>query len=237
MLDTDPRKLRDRPRPVGFDVTDWRGGGAAHDTGFGVIELDRLSGLNRGFLVTIERVGFPPAGGGVKRGRMVVFDPAPPGDAILDGALATVAARRPAKPEQLIAKVRKRLRATLLERLTAAGALRRSTRKVLGIPWRTTWPAGDSSHKRELRARLQDVLVAGATPDGRTAALVSLLVAVKAAPKVVDGDKKAVRARAKDIAAGDWAGAAVKKAINAVNEAQAAIIIGAAAGATVVRSG
>jgi hypothetical protein len=154
---------------------------------------------------------------------------------VLDGALATVAAGRPAKPEQLIAKVRKRLRATLLERLTAAGALRRSTRKVLGIPWRTTWPAGDSSHKRELRARLQDVLVAGATPDGRTAALVSLLVAVKAAPKVVDGDKKAVRARAKDIAAGDWAGAAVKKAINAVNAAQASIIIGAGAAAAVVR--
>ena len=65
----------------------------------------------------------------------------------------------------------------------------------------------------------------------------SLLVAVKAAPKVVGGDKKAVRARAKGIAAGDWAGAAVKKAINAVNEAQAAIIIGAAAGAAVVRSG
>jgi len=39
MVDTDPRKLRDRPRPVGFDVTDWRCG-AAHDTGFGVIELD-----------------------------------------------------------------------------------------------------------------------------------------------------------------------------------------------------
>jgi Golgi phosphoprotein 3 GPP34 len=135
----------------------------------------------------------------------------------------------------LIAKVRKRLRATLLERLTAAGALRRSTRKVLGIPWRTTWPAGDSSHKRELRARLQDVLVAGATPDGRTAALVSLLVAVKAAPKVVDGDKKAVRARAKDIAAGDWAGAAVKKAINAVNATQASVIIGAGAAAAVVR--
>jgi len=115
-------------------------------------------------LVTIERVGFPSAGGGAKRGRMVVVDPTPLGDPVLDGALVTVAAGRPAKPEQLIAKVRKRLRATLLERLTAAGALRRSTRKVLGIPWRTTWPASDSSHKRELRARLQDVLVAGATP-------------------------------------------------------------------------
>jgi hypothetical protein len=154
---------------------------------------------------------------------------------VLDGALAIVAASRPAKPEQFIAKLRKRLRATLLERLTAAGALRRSTRKVLGIPWRTTWPAGDSSHKRELRARLQNVLVAGQTPDGRTAALVSLLVAVSAAPKVVDGDKKAVRARAKDIAAGDWAGAVVKKAIDAVN-ATVVVIITANAGAAAGRS-
>jgi hypothetical protein len=208
-------------------------------TGRFLVDSTRLDNVLAGAvlvdLFTMERVGFPPSGGGVKRGRMVVVDPTPLGDPVLDGALA-VAVGRPAKPEQLIAKVRKRLRATLLERLTTAGALRRSTRKVLGIPWRTTWPAGDSSHKRELRARLQDVLVAGATPDGRTAALVSLLVAVKAAPKVVDGDKKAVRARAKDIAAGDWAGAAVKKAINAVNEAEAAIIIGVGA-AAVVSSG
>ena len=204
-------------------------------TGRFLVDSTRLDNVLGGAvlveLVTIGRVSFPPAGGGVKRGRMVVVDPAPPGDPVLDGALATIAASRPAKPEQLVAKLRKRLRATLLERLTAAGALRRATRKVLGIPWRTTWPAGDSSHKRELHARLQDVLVAGATPDGRTAALVSLLVAVKATPKVVDGDKKAVRARAKDIAAGDWAGAAVKKAIDAVNETAATIIIINAAGA------
>ena len=62
-------------------------------------------------------------------------------------------------------------------------------------------------------------------------------MAVKAAPKVVDGDKKAVRARANDIAAGDWAGAAVKKAISAVNATQASIIIGAGAAAAVVRLG
>jgi hypothetical protein len=41
MLDVGPRKLRDRPRPVGFDVTHRRGGGgAAHDAGFLVGELD-----------------------------------------------------------------------------------------------------------------------------------------------------------------------------------------------------
>jgi hypothetical protein len=182
-------------------------------------------------LVTIERVGFPPAGGGVRRGRMVVVNPTPPGDPVLDRALATVAASRPARPEKLIAKLRRRLRATLLEQLTAAGALRRSTRKVLGILPRTTWVAVDSSRKRELRARLQDVLVAGATPDGRTAALVSLLRAVNAAHKVVDGEKKAVQARAKDIAAGDWAGAAVKKAIDAVNASVVIIITAGAAGA------
>jgi hypothetical protein len=180
-------------------------------------------------LATIERLGFPPEGSGVKRGRMAVVDPTPPDDPVLDRALAAVAASRPAKPEQLIAKLRKRLRATLLDRLTAVGALRRSTRKVMGIVPRTTWPAVDPSHKRGLRARLQDVLVAGVTPDGRTAVLVSLLVAVNATHKVVDGDKKAVRARAKDIAAGDWAGAAVKKAIDAVNASLAIIAAGAAA--------
>jgi hypothetical protein len=73
--------------------------------------------------------------------------------------------------------------------------------------------------------------VAGATPDGRTAALVSLLAAVNAAHKVVDGDKKLIRARAKDIAAGEWAGAAVKKAIDAVNASIAIVIAVTAAAA------
>jgi hypothetical protein len=182
-------------------------------------------------LATIERLGFPPEGSGVKRGRMVVVDPTQPGDPVLDSSLVTVAASRPAKPEQLIAKLRRRLRATLLERLSAAGAVRRSTRRLMGILPRTTWPAVDSSHKRELRARLQDALVAGATPDGRTAALVSLLAAVNAAHKVVDGDKKLIRARAKDIAAGEWAGAAVKKAIDAVNASIAIVIAVTAAAA------
>ena len=39
---------RDRPRPVGFDVTDWLGGGAADGAGFGVVELDRQRGVGHG---------------------------------------------------------------------------------------------------------------------------------------------------------------------------------------------
>jgi hypothetical protein len=197
-------------------------------TGRFLVDSTRLDNVLAGAvlveLVTIERVGFPPAGGGVKRGRMVVVDSTPPGDPVLDGALATVAARRPAKPEQLIAKLRKRLRTTLLERLSAAGALHRSSRKVLGILPRTTWQPVGSSREKELRSRLQDALVADATPDARTAAIVGLLAAVKAAHKVVNGDKKAVKARAKDIAGGDWASAAVKRAIDAVNDSIAVLI-------------
>jgi hypothetical protein len=187
-------------------------------------------------LATTERLGFASEGTRFKRGRMVVVNSAPSGDLVLDRALASVAASRPAKPEQLVAKVRKRLRATLLERLTATGVLRRSTRKVLGVLPRTTWPAVDSSHKRELRDRLQNVLVVGATPDSRTAALVSLLAAVNAAHKLVNGDKKAIRARAKDIAAGDWAGPAVKKAVEAVNASVIVIVIAAGAGGAGVSS-
>jgi hypothetical protein len=119
-------------------------------------------------LATIERVGFVQAGRRGKRGRMVVLDPTPPGDPVLDHALAAIAANRPAKPENLIAELRKRLRSTLLERLRTAGALRRSTRKVMGVFPLTLWPAADAGHKRERRAQLQDVLVAGAAPDPHT---------------------------------------------------------------------
>jgi hypothetical protein len=204
-------------------------------TGRFLVDSTRLDNVLAGAvlveLVAIERVGFGSERGRRRRGRMVVLNPTPPGDAVLDRALATVAASRAAKPEALIAKLRKRLRATLLERLSAAGTLHRSTRKVMGIVPRTTWSAVDSGRTRELRARLQAVLVAGGTPDHRSAALISLLAAVNAAHKVVEGDKKAVRARARDIAAGDWAGAAVKKAIDAVNAGIAVIIVAGAAGA------
>lgn len=205
-------------------------------TGRFVVDSTKLDNVLAGALLlelaTMERVGFPPPGRGVKRGRMIVLDPTPPGDPVLDHALATIAASRPAKPENLIARLRNRLRSTLLERLSTAGAVHRSTRRVLGIVPLTTWPAADSGHKRELRAQLQDVLVAGATPDPRTAALVSLLAAVDAVHKVVDGDKKAVRARAKEIAAGDWAGAAVKEAVKkAVDAVNASLIVIVSAGA------
>jgi hypothetical protein len=62
--------------------------------------------------------------------------------------------------------------------------------------------------------------------------LVSLLVAVDAASKVVPSDdRRAVKRRAREVAGGEWAGGAVRKAIEAVNAAvTAAVVVAASSG-------
>jgi hypothetical protein len=62
--------------------------------------------------------------------------------------------------------------------------------------------------------------VGGHTPTERTVALIALLNATGQLPKVVVGaDKKALKARAKELSEGDWAAKAVKQAIDEVTAA------------------
>jgi hypothetical protein len=64
----------------------------------------------------------------------------------------------------------------------------------------------------------------------RAAALTSLLVAVDAVAKVVPtDDRRALVRRAEVVAEGEWAGAAVKKAVDAVNAALIAAFAAASA--------
>jgi enolase len=75
------------------------------------------------------------------------------------------------------------------------------------------------------------VLVHGPEPTQRTAALASLLSAVDAVPKVVPSDdRRAVKRRAKEIAEGEWAGVAVRKAVEAVNAAVATAVVATTSG-------
>ncbi len=62
----------------------------------------------------------------------------------------------------------------------------------------------------------RQILLRDAEPDERTGCLIALLHAATAVTKVVPGDRARVRARAKEIAQGNWAAAAVKKAIDSV---------------------
>ncbi len=124
------------------------------------------------------------------------------------------------KPEAAIEKLDSEVRAAVFERVIDRGWVRESRRKVLGIFPSKVWPPVDESHERGVRHELSGVLVEGLDPTPRAAALISLLSAVDAAAKVFpDTDRKMIRKRAKEIADGEWAGAAVRKAVDAINSA------------------
>ncbi|NIK57305.1 GOLPH3/VPS74 family protein [Kribbella shirazensis] len=157
-----------------------------------------------------------------KTGRLKVVDGAPTGDAILDERLAYVVDKPGKKPKDQLGKLSKHLRDQLLARLAERGILQADQGKVLGLFPVTRWPARDARHEQEVRTRLSSVLTQGLAPDERTGALIALLSALNAAPKVVTDavDKRALKRRAKEIADSDWAADAVKKA---VAEMQAAV--------------
>jgi len=154
-----------------------------------------------------------------------------PTDPVLVDALALVAGKE-RTAQDLVGRLGKRRREPLLERLASAGVLRKEDTRVLGLLPRRRWPVSDGSHEAEVRRQLGDALVRGATPSARTAALVAVLSAMDLAHKVVDREGlpgRMVKARAKEIADGDWAAKAVKDAITAAQAAVTAAVVGAAA--------
>jgi hypothetical protein len=119
----------------------------------------------------------------------------------------------------------------VLERLAEEGLVRRERSRLVGVLPVTTWTPGDSA--KELRGRVAGVLRDGAQPDQHLALLTSLVHAVKAEHKVVDGARRQLRARAAEVAEGEWAGQAVRKAVQAVQSSvAAAIAVSAAAGSS-----
>lgn len=150
-------------------------------------------------------------------------------DPVLAAALGTVAEKeRPAA--DLVDKLGKGLRDRLGERLAGRGVLRREEDRVLGIFPRTRWPANDQAHEEMVRRDLADALRGELTPTDRTRALVALLSATSLAHRVLDVDglsRGEVKRRARQIAEGDWAAAAVKDAVEAATAAIVVVTAGA----------
>lgn len=168
-----------------------------------------------------------------KKGRVVVGDTAPT-DPVLADAVARLDGRKPMKPTAAIEKLSKNIQDIVVARVVANGWVREERGKVLGLFPTRRWPAVDESHERQVRAELRSVLADGLTPSPRTAALISLLSATKMAPKIfADADKKQITKRAKEIAEGEWAGKAVRQAVDAVNTA---VIVAVAVPAVVASS-
>ncbi len=118
------------------------------------------------------------------------------------------------------------LKQQLLEQMAAEGLLTREEHKVLGLFRSTRWKEADGREETEIRSRVRAVVVEGQEPDERTGALVSLVSALDLAPKLFpDQDKKQVRARAKEVRDGQWAGRAVHDAVLEVTTAIMVVVV------------
>ncbi|KQU61014.1 hypothetical protein ASG84_00190 [Rhodococcus sp. Leaf278] len=157
----------------------------------------------------------------------VVVSGEPPEDELLRRVFDLMAtASRPMKPQKVIEKSQKNLVQELAARLAFRGFVTEKKDKVLGLFPTTTWPARDTSREKVLRDALRSALVDGTTPTPHSAALISLVSAVDLTHKVIaDADKKLVKTRAKEIAEGEWAGEAVRKAVSDVNTAVMAAVM------------
>jgi Golgi phosphoprotein 3 GPP34 len=177
-----------------------------------------LGGANLIELTQRSKVDLSGAEEPGKRGRLIVHDPSPAGDEVLDAALAIVGAREGKKPSAVIKQLGKGLRGTLCQRLVAAGVLRAGQAKVLGVFPARRWPADVSGHEEQVRRSVIEALVQQTEPDPRTAALIALLHALKCEHKIADPrrygiSRRQLRARAETITQGNWAADAVRKAI------------------------
>jgi hypothetical protein len=194
-----------------------------------------LGGAALAELALLGKVDLSSEADAGKPGRLIVRDPSPPGDAVLDAALAIVLAHPGKKPPAVIRPLGKHLGQALHERLTAAGVLRAQQARVLGIFPAHRWPAQDTSHEEHLRQQLAGALTGQTAPDCRTAALVALLHALNCEHKVIDPrqyglSRRQLQARAEQIAKGNWASAAVRQVIQEAIVAVTAATSAAAAG-------
>ncbi|EHR60348.1 GOLPH3/VPS74 family protein [Saccharomonospora cyanea] len=165
-------------------------------------------------LALLERVDVTTEADEGKPGRIVVRDSTPTGRGPLDDALERVFGLAGKKPKDALRPLAKGdLVTRLLDGLAERGILRREDGRVLGLFPTTRWPAEDSRHEENLKAGLRRVLVDGEQPDERMAALIALLATTVEAKHVVGReDARVAQRRAKEIAEGNWAGDALRRA-------------------------
>lgn len=170
---------------------------------------------------------------------VVVIDPSPTGDPLVDDALARIRDdSRARKPGHWVGKFAKGTRQRVLDHLISREILRVEHGTVLWIFPKTTYPAvhgTEPAAEADARQRMRAAVTTTGAVDARTAALCSLVSATDMNRRVfADLDRRQVTARLKEISEGDWASAAVKRAIQDV---QTAVMAGAIAATTAAATG
>jgi hypothetical protein len=166
--------------------------------------------------------------------RVIVLDPTPTGDQLVDQALERIGeAEKSRRPGYWVSKFAKDTRPRVLEKLVSDGVLTTEKDRVLGVFPRTRYPAAqgtESAVETDARMRMRAAVLGDGTVQPRTAALCALVAATDLDRKMfADLDRKRVKARLAEISQGEWAAKAVKATIE---EIQAAILIAIVAATT-----
>jgi hypothetical protein len=168
--------------------------------------------------------------------RLVVTDPTPVGQQQLDDALARMGAdEKRRRPKDWIGRLARDLPEQVLDGLVTAGVLHRESDRVLWIFPRTRYPSPTGTEpevEAQARRRMVAAVATDGPVDGRTAALIGLVRAVGLDRKLfAELPKQHVERRLAEIAAGDWASDATRKAIA---ETQAAVLLATTAGTAAI---
>lgn len=173
--------------------------------------------------------------------KVIVLDPHPTGDPLLDAAAARIAEEpKPRKPGHWVSKFAKDTRPLVLDKLVADGVLITRTDKVLGLFPRKKFPAAygvEPPAEANARQRMWAAVAGSGAVDPRTGALCALVAATDLDRKVfADLDRKQVKARLQEIGEGAWAAQAVKKTIEEIQAAVMVAIVASTTAATAASS-
>jgi hypothetical protein len=137
-------------------------------------------------------------------GYLAVNDPTPIGEPIADAVLARAAEDEPHTPAQWVQRLRHRLRTRVLEDLVARGVVQDVDETQMGVIHVHRFPTADKAYETEIRGRLAAALTSDQAPDERTAALATLLTAIRMEPALRLPPAEAARAhqRLEEIASG-----------------------------------
>jgi hypothetical protein len=193
-----------------------------------------LAGANLIELTLMGRVDIPHVGKPVRFirfdradrkmvDRLIVRDPSPTGDEVLDTALQSDTARQGERIHMVIRQLSKEQpHWTLYNRLASRGMVRYEQRKMLGgVKDVHRWPVQESAYGMELRRRVFQSLVQPLPPDTRSAMLIALLLTISPATQIVgvshwDETARDIEARGREIASSDWAPEPGRKSIHAI---------------------
>jgi Golgi phosphoprotein 3 (GPP34) len=193
-------------------------------TGKPLVDSTKLPRVLAGAVVLeLAMIGAVRIGG---KNRVVVAGPPPADPLLARGHEIVGTARSPLKPQKVIEKLHRKLDKEVAARLAYQGLVVEHHEKILGLFPTTSWPSKDPSRRNSMIQWIGSAVVDGTTPPPEIAALIAMLSAVDAIPKVLPGaDKKAAKKRAKEIAEGEWASEAVRKAVQDVNTAVMAAVM------------